>query len=65
MQYVYGIYVVRDVYDPKASNCGADANFSNARADRRHGPPVVGVQPALDAVELVSRFSSGPLWKRP
>src|SRR5437667_4194132 len=34
----------------------ANPDLANSRADRRHRPPIVGVEPSLYPIQLVSRF---------
>jgi hypothetical protein len=43
----------------------ANPDLANARANRRHGPPIIRVEPALYSIQLVARFPSGVCGETP
>jgi hypothetical protein len=54
-----------DIHDTKCSGCVSHAYFSNARTDAVHRLPVVGIEAALNAVELEAGVASRPIGKSP
>jgi hypothetical protein len=44
---------------PKGAGSFANPDLANARANRRHGPPIIRVEPTLYTIQLVSCLPSG------
>jgi hypothetical protein len=58
MEDVNGLLELRQIHHPKLTLC-TDANLSYAKANGRHRFPVIGIDAALDLVELMASEAPG------
>jgi hypothetical protein len=62
---IYSFGESGDIHDAKCAGCVSHAYFSNARTNVFHRLPVVGIEAALNAIELEPRIASRPVGKCP